>query len=117
MLIAPVAESWFGGGLEPSIKELAERDGDSLHPSAQIPFSQHLIKEGLSLPDGTVHRAIEVAPFAGSLVATEEYADEPAVPTTADDLSRFASQRNFPPENLAHRWHTAGAGDTSRSTT
>ena len=79
---------------------------DSFETAAQVALAKHLGEVFLSAASGTVDGAVVVAPAAGFAVAAEEDADEPAAPAPSYDLSRLASQRNFPPENLAHRWHT-----------
>jgi len=102
-LMALVAQFRFGGGFEPQVEKLPQRNLRSLETTAEVAFAQHFGQVLLGAASGAVDGAVVIPPPAGFAVAAEEDADKPAAPAAADDLSDATRQ-----ERSSESWNTGG---------
>jgi hypothetical protein len=90
--IAFLTQFRFCSGIEPAIEKLIQRNLGSLESPAQVALAQHSREVFLGTAGGAVDGTVVITPSAGIALATEEYADEPALPATVDDLSETTRQ-------------------------
>jgi hypothetical protein len=110
-------QAWFRGSLKPPIEVFIQSYVGAVNLAAEVTITQHLIKVGLGVPDGTADNPAVVAPLTGFAVATEEDAHQPAVLPATDDLPGFSGQTQILPQNLAHHWHTGARNRSFNSRT